>query len=350
MPRNTRTPHCPSEDVLAKDMDVAVGEEFSLESLTPKERAEAARLTQVASAVILKALLYRIDPATYPVSGDVDDPVVKAVSTANLSDRALRHIAPRLRAMRQRPDALRTMLGGADLSLDDFKRPTLASAVPELRDVRRYVPVDPGTEERLPRDRNRRTEPRNAANYRRAHLILRAIHCVRETQPAGWDSIILGGVLIGSSGNVKAIKAFDTGDYRTGMYASFGELFLGQYSLRSTDGYPKHLYAIFKLVESDSDDAEVAQELTNVISMLASTIITMVIGPATGAAIGGVLGVIGGLISNLIDEDELRPWGIRFRMDGPNPFGDADGPKQRTGNITGHGGIYRIGYRWVLGA
>ena len=129
-----------------------------------------------------------------------------------------------------------------------------------------------------------------------------------------------------------------------------GELSLGQYSLKTTAGYPKHLYAIFKLVESDSNDAKVAKQLTDTLSFLASTIIGAMLSPAAGAVVGAVIGAIDNLIANVIDEDELRPYGIRLTLSNQNQFGGPVGPKQRTGTITGHGGKYRIGYRWVLGA
>lgn len=351
MPRKSMGPRGPITPEQSAEMDVAVDESFTLESLSPEARADAQRLAQSVSAALLKGLLHRIDPSEFPLEGGPDDPaVVSAAMAGGLSDRTLAHLAPRLRAMQAEPAKLKSLLSGAEIDFAEFRRPRMAGALPGLKATRRPILVQQAPRP-LPPLRVRRSEPREPTEYRRAHLLLRAIHCVRETQPPGWDSIILGGVLIGASGNAVAIQSLDAGDFRTGHYADFGELYLGEYSLRSTDGYPKNLYAIFKLVESDSDDAEVARELTSVISVIASTIITAYATAAAGAAAEAILAAVGGFITGLIDEDELRPYGIRLKLPGPDPFnGDSDGPKKRTGDITGHGGIYRIGYRWVLGA
>jgi hypothetical protein len=110
------------------------------------------------------------------------------------------------------------------------------------------------------------------------------------------------------------------------------------------------MYCIFKLVESDSDDAEVARDLTSTISFLASTILSAVASPLVGATAGAVLQAIGDFVSNLIDEDEFRPYGVRLTLASEDQFGGHDSGRLATGDITGHGGRYRIGYRWLLGA
>jgi len=326
-------------------------EAFSLDSLEPRERAEAEALSQRVAAVLIKSLLHRLDPAANPITDPTSLEGRLAAASYTVPTAALARMAPGLRALARSPQKLRQALGGADLKLADLK--------PAGLDQRLGLKLKPTALPRLavkppqaPPGGPRGTQ-RMAGQFTRCNLILRAIHCVRETNPAaaGTDEIIFGGLRIGSSGNVAVINAFDAGDFNTGTYASFGELYLGQYSLRTTSGYPKHLYAIFKLVESDSNDAEVARQLTDTLSFLARIIIGALLGPATGVAVGAVLASIGNFIANIIDEDELRPYGIRLNLSSQNQFGsNGIGPRVHTGDITGHGGRYRIGYRWVLGA
>jgi hypothetical protein len=341
-----RAPITPEQQA---EFNAPVAEAFGLDSLEPRERAEAEALSQRIAAVLIKSLLHRLDPAANPISDPTSLEGRLAAATLAVPPAAIARMAPGLRALARSPQKLRQAMGGADLKLQDLQ--------PVGLDQRLGLKLKPATLPRLtikPRQAapgTLRGTPRSANTFTRCHLLLRAIHCVRETQPAGTDEIIFGGLRIGSSGNVAVIRSFDAGDFRTGTYASYGELFLGQYSLQTTAGFPKHLYAIFKLVESDSNDAEVARQLTDTLSFLASTIIGAILGPATGVAVGAVLGSIGNLIANIIDEDELRPYGIRLTLNNQNQFGsDGVGPRVHTGDITGHGGRYRIGYRWVLGA
>ncbi len=316
------------------DAEIQV-EEFSLKNLSPAERKQAETMSGAICAIMLKGLLNRADPARYPVIADAASSENQAAALARTIDmQAFERMRPRLLAFVGDQVRLKRILGphhkidfhkaGLDAALKDAL-PRGGSA-PEGEAVRR-----------------------SGHKYNRAHLILRALHCVDETNPeGGTDDMVLGGVLIGASGNVKAFNSLVCGEFDDGTYRNFGELFLGQYSLNTTPGYPKHLYAIFKLVESDSDDREVAQQLTQVLSMLASTILSAVASPLVGSTVGAVLGAVGGFISNLLDEDEFPPYGIRITLTSENHFGGAVSPKFRTGNISGHGGTYRIGLRMML--
>lgn len=326
------------------DLQAPVVEAFGPEQLSARERAQADTIATQAAALCLKALLHRIDPARYPINPDPSSLEARAAAcAATLPALGLARIAIGLKALTRQPTALRRLLGEQGPALADLRAAGVdarlglrapAATLPKLQAPTRSV----------------RATPRSATSYTRCHLLLRAIHCVRETQPSGWDEMIFGGLRIGASGNVAVIRSFDAGDFRTGTYASYGELFLGQYSLRTTPGYPKSLYAIFQLVESDSNDAAVARELTNALSSLAGIVVGFFATAAAGAAASATISLLGNFIAAMIDEDVMRPYGIRLTMNNQNPFGGPIGPKQHTGNITGHGGAYRIGYRWVLGA
>ncbi len=321
-----------------------VVEAFGPEQLNARERSQADAVARQAAALCLKALFHQIDPARYPINPDPTSLEARAAAcAASLPALGLARLSISLKSLARRPAQLRRLLGEQGPSLAEL-RPAGLDARLGLRAATARLPAL-RTPERTPR-----AVPRSATTYTRCHLLLRAIHCVRETQPAGWDEIIFGGLCIGASGNVAVIRGFDAGDFRTGTYASYGEMFLGQYSLRSTPGYPKSLYAIFQLIESDSNDAAVARALTNALSMLAGIVVSFFASPAAGAAVSSTINLLGGLIGLLVGDDVMRPYGIRLTMNSQNHFGGPVGPKQHTGNITGHGGAYRIGYRWVLGA
>ncbi len=329
---------------LQAELQAPVVEAFGPEQLDARERAQSDRIAREAAALCLKALLHRVDPQRHPVSADPTSLEARAAAcAAALPALAVARLAPGLKALSRRPTQLRRLLGEQGPSLADL-RPAGLDARLDLR------PSLPALRTLPAPSRLARATPRSATQLTRCHLLLRAIHCVRETQPAGWDEIIFGGLRIGASGNVAVMRGFDAGDFRTGHYASYGELFLGQYSLRTTPGYPKSLYAIFQLVESDSNDAAVARALTDALSSLVGLVVSFFATAAAGAAAAAAVSLIGNLVGALIDEDALRPYGIRLTLNSQNQFGGAVGPKQHTGNITGHGGIYRIGYRWVLGA
>lgn len=187
-----------------------------------------------------------------------------------------------------------------------------------------------------------------ASNFKGLLLILRKLHAMDETNPEGGDDdMILGGIRVGASGNVAVIPGFFAGNFDDGDVQNFGALPLGRYSLLSTPGYPKCFYAIFTLVESDSDDQEVADTLTTALNVVAKVAGTW------NAAVGIVVAAIGTLLSvilgGVIDEDWFPPYGIELCLTGPNQWGPAGKSKNLlTPGISGHGGTYRIGYRWQL--
>ena len=113
-----------------------------------------------------------------------------------------------------------------------------------------------------------------------------------------WAAVVaaaaFGGVLVGASGNTKVVKGRFIGNFDDNDYVGLGELPLGQYSLHSTSGYPKTMYCILQLVESDQDDADAARELTSALSMIATVAVSAAATPAAGAIAGAVVNTIGG--------------------------------------------------------
>jgi hypothetical protein len=342
--------HAPITPAQQLELDAPTVESFGIENLNPRERSAALALTQQVTALCLKALLNRIEPGKFPVSTNPMSFEARAAAFAHtLPAATLAQLAPGLRTLIRSPDRLRTLLGESGLALNDLQTAGIEARL-GLRIPALTLPKAPAAPPRKSPPPPA-PAPSPAPVFNRAHLMLRAIHCVRETQPPGRDEIIFGGMRIGASGNVAVINSFDAGNFRTGTYADYGELFLGQYNLNAVSAFPKHLFAVFQLVESDSNDAKVARALTDALSSLAGIVVGFFATAAAGVAAASAVGLIGNLIGAMIDEDAMRPHGIRLTLTTPNPFGSSGvGPKVHTGDITGHGGRYRIGYRWVLGA
>ncbi|GAB1342675.1 hypothetical protein MASR1M101_18020 [Gemmatimonas sp.] len=101
--------------------------------------------------------------------------------------------------------------------------------------------------------------------------------------------------------------SFILGTFGNGDLFSYGDLPIGQYSLKTTEGYPKHMYVLFKLVETDSDGRETARDLTKAIGGLAQGIVSTFAGAMAGATAGMLVSAIGGFFQGIIDEDEF-PW------------------------------------------
>lgn len=303
--------------------------------LTAEERKEADEIADVVVASALRGALNRIDPARYPVGSDPDRLDVRIAATmARLPAKATERIAPRVLKVADGSRKLKRVDPGV---LHD------SGAVEKLLDSRRLIVPRPKIETDI------EVRQGGSAKYNRAILELRAIHCIQETSGGGADEIVFGGVCIGASGNCSPMEAFDAKDFDSGTYAEFGQLQIGRYSLNTVKGYPFHLYATFLLVESDSDAGDTAREMNNTLSSIAS-MGGLYAGPAAGAA-AVVSNVIDRLIDAFFGDDAFRPYGIRLSFNDGDPFdGKSTGPRQRTGDITGDGAKYRIGYRWVLSA
>lgn len=288
----------------------------------------------------MKGLLHRLDPKKYPVPANSSSVEAKAAKLAKeIPANVFTRLRPRLEKAVGEPAKMSRIFG--KLKNVDLQKPDLSADFERLS-------VKPVLKSPQTKENN---VQRSGAQFNRLDLILRKLHCVDETDPEGGDDdMILGGVMIGASGNIKVPKAFVAGNFDSGDVQNFGELFFGQYSLNTTSGYPKSFYCIFKLVESDSDDKEVAEQLTATLSFIANVVLSAFVGPLIGQTAGAVMQAVGEFFSNLIDEDEFPPYGIRLKMNSENQFGGSESGNFRTGDIRAHGGTYRIGFKWSLNA
>ncbi|MBB6048366.1 hypothetical protein [Armatimonas rosea] len=324
-----------------KELKESKSDRFDLSSLSSSDRQGAIQISEATVALLTKVLLSRKDPGAYPLSKE-------ARSLEQLADSLVEPLAPktlaRFESALKTPARLKKGLGslsGLDLKTE-LTQSTLRLPASVLK--RGSLGPEKPSGEPLPAACDTAVQ-----GYNRLDLTLRRLHCIEETSPkGGTDDMVLGGLLIGASGNVAKMKGVVCGEFEGGELSNYGELPLGFYNLNSTPGYPKTFYAIFMLVESDSDDAEVARNLTSALKTVATLVVGAFAGASTGVLVGAIIDAIGKFIGMFFDEDYFPAYGVRLTLNSPNQFGGSDSPALRTEDIRGHGGTYRIGYRWHL--
>ncbi|MBX7173496.1 MAG: hypothetical protein K1X72_21190 [Pyrinomonadaceae bacterium] len=344
----------------------AKSEQFTLDMLSSQDRLIAQQIGEMTAALFFKGLLNRSNPKDYPLPTDSSSPEATAAKiAANISSKVFERITPKLKTVLQEPTKLKLALGSLQTQQIDFRRPSLMpyfdrmSVKPSTRTPSRVLPslTLPSIQPKftstpplvivppLPKVTPIPSTPR----YNRLDLVMRRLECLDVTDSGGTDSMILGGVKVEANGGVGTINAFICGDFDNGDVHDFGELPIAQYDLTNTAGYPKTVYAVFQLTESDQNDADAAKELNSALSTIINYVASLFI-PGVGAVVGAIFSAINVLIDFLIDDDYFPPYGIRLTMNNENPFGSAVSPEQMSGFMDGHDGRYRIHYKWILNA
>lgn len=299
-------------------------------ALPAEQRKQTTLAVESAQALLLKGLLHRHAPADFPVSEDknsLEARVAKVV--ADLDDKSFAVLRPKIRSVAADRSQIPTIVG-KNL---DLTRPILDADLTGRFPERPIVKVP---------------KPPKRPKYNRVFLSLRKLHCVDETNPEGGaDDMVMGGILTHPDGTASAIKSFVAGSFDDGDCQDYGILQLGSSSLAVTPGYPKNVYATFLLIESDSDDEEVAAAVASICKLVAAlaTALGQPIVAAAAAFVGGVVDVFAALF---IGENRFPPYGIELRLANEDQFGAGGTQNGHTGNIRGHDGAYRIGFRWAL--
>lgn len=310
---------------------------FTGDSLSDDDRVQASRISRTLTGAIVKGLFHRLDPTAFALDGNVAGIEIRAaVAIQQIAAPAFERMKPKITQLRGNTSRIKELTG---LTVDSLRSP---GAI-QMAAVGGPPSIHP------PQPDLAAPTPRQPPKYKRLDLNLRKLHCVDETNPeSGTDDMVLGAMRIGASGNVAYTSAIVAGEYDDGTMRSFGELQFGSVSLRSTQTWPKTFYWIFHLVESDSDDAEVAAGLTTGLSLIAATVGGYFGGPAVAALVKGIVDALGYIVGLFIDDDTFPPYGIVIKLNSENDFGSDGILDQHTGNISAHGGVYRIGYRLRL--
>lgn len=319
--------------------DSTLDTQFSPASLSPAERQQATQIAEATAALLLKGMFHRVQPGQYRINDNHDSPEYRiAAAIGAIPSHRFARMRPRIEALRTNPAKTAEYLGS--MSNLDIRSPGLDALLqqvsPHLIVNMHQAPIPDALH--------------LAPHFNRLTLVLRKLCCVDETNPEGGDDdMILGAIRVGASGNVAVVNAMVAGHFDDNECTNFGMLPLGQYSLSTTNGFPKLFYCIFILVESDSDDQEVADTLTQALTIVANAAATFTGG--WGAIVAALIQVLDLVLSAFFDDDHFPPYGIQLKLSNPNVFGPSgSGPNQHTDNIAAHGGKYRIGYRWELSA
>lgn len=319
--------------------------EARVETMSPDVKRRAVAAATVSREILLRALVHRLAPDRFPVSADhASFEVFASRLVSEMGSDTFNRLRPTLERMADSEAERAAVLRTAPTF--HLKRPIENAALASLLklDISKLVPP---TEKPIFKIPPKATPPK----FNRAFLNLRRLQCLDETNPEGGaDDMILGGVLIGPSGTATAVKSFVAGEFDDGTVWDYGVIPLGALKLDTTAEYPKNMYCVFHLVESDSDDQEVADAVSGVCT-IAATFCTAIGQGLAAAAFAAAAGIIDTFASLFIDEDHFPPYGIQMRLDSENEFGpDGVDKNRRTGSIKGHGGTYRVGYRWELAA
>ncbi len=343
----------------AKEWEKAQVSENTMAKLSAKEKADAKEKGKIIAAYFLKAVLNKMDPASYPVDAAADSPEkITADIVKKLPADVFKKISEKAVKLTSDPTKRSKLLG--KFKDVDFKKASITSDIKKLTTVT-IKPVAKKQNEKT--DGNVKSRETISSltgvgggiadietivpKYNGLDLVLRAIDCVDETNPEGGsDDMVVGGLLIGASGNTNNANGFDAGDFDDGTYRNYGSYPFGTYSLNTTSGYPKVFYCVLMLIESDSDDEELAKDLNAVMGTIGTIVASFWgLGEFVAAAAEAVDAIIGIFIS----DDPFYPYGITLKLNSSDQFGsDGTSENKRTANITDHGGTYRVGYKWVL--
>lgn len=333
-----------------KELDKSRVVENALEKFSSAEKSEAKEKAQVMLAYMLKAFLHRIDPATYPIDTDensVEQVALKAVNKVSAS--TLERAKTRMTAfLADAPKRARLLGKFKDI---DFKKKSITPDIKKVSSLK-FQPAP-----RMTNDDNSMLEQRSmpvtgvggstpavettAPAYNFMDWILEAVYCIDETNPeSGNDDIVIGGILVGASGNTKSANTLISCKFNDGSYCNHGSYPFGYVSLNTTNNWPKHFYLILQVVEVDSDEREAAAIITDIMNM-------------AGAIAGGTYGTLILALSQAIDffagfffDDDLFPQvSIPLTLGGPNVFGSDGKSDDWRVTVSAHGGSYRIRFR-----
>lgn len=304
--------------------------DVDLSSLSARDRKAAEDGAEVIHALVMKGLLHRLDPKAFPVdAASPEAPVAKEVQ--KIKPKPLAKLRALIESRRdQAAEFSRVVKSTRGLKLDG-----IAS-----RDGETGLPASG-------------TVPVGA--FSRLNLIVRALHCVDETNPEafGTDDMILGGMLIGASGNTKVARTIIRSGFDDGDRVEFQspQRDFGSYSLNTTPSFPKSFFAIFKLLESDGDDADVAAGLEFILRLHSQVAEAQHPPSALLPSLRAVqvyLSLWLSLTKFYDGGSDFLPFAVGLTMNSQNHFGGIESGNLRTANINGHGGTYRIGYKWRL--
>ncbi|MEO7923547.1 MAG: hypothetical protein ABIR30_07705 [Chitinophagaceae bacterium] len=327
-----------------------------LAKLSAAQKADGKDKAQALLAYTFKAILYKDNPSKYPLDENESSPqsvVLAAIKDKDISSYTFNKLKDRVDLL-MKDATKRSLLLGKFKDIDFTKRSIHA-------DIRRITPID-ARPAMMIKDKDQASlqfadnisqgvggsiSGEKLPAFNKLDLVLRAVHCVDETNPEtpGDDDIIVGGIIIGASGNVAKARSIVSCHFDDGGYCNHGSIPFGNYNLNSTSSYPKTFYAIIQLIEADSDEQEAAHALSEVMGIAAAALA----GTGYGAALAVVAAAVEVFSSFFFDDDAFHPYGVTVSLPNQNTFGsDGRSSNWATGGISDHGGTYKLGFYWQM--
>lgn len=309
-----------------------------LAPLTPEQKERV----QMFNTYFVKACLHRLDPAKYPIGGGEKSMEQVALRVANsFSKKRFEKMKSKIQSFANPADSRRVSLLGKFNNID-LTKPVISGDVQARKSsgaqffnwekIRKLI---------IP------TQP--AAKYSAMDLIVRALHCVDETDPEspGDDDMVITGTLYEINASTSIGNGFFAGNYDDNDYNNFGEYLFGSYPLAASSGYPKTMYCMFTLVEQDSDESgeQLAYDINNALAEIGGKICDNWY-PGCSVMINELASIVNNIMSTFFDDDYFPPKVIPITLNSEDEFGSAgESSNLATSKINGHDGAYKIGYK-----
>jgi hypothetical protein len=193
-----------------------------------------------------------------------------------------------------------------------------------------------------------------AANTAALDVLASQLYCVDETNPeSGDDDMILGGIFISAGNNVNSNILF-CGSFNDGDYENLNENRIGGVDYLFREGYPQVYYGMLVLVNVDEDEAVATNVLKDLFSMVAEIVeagdqtteygISMI--QLNLSALAGMFMPEDDFFPALVIKVELKAASDIYINDIKQVFNGNISDNWVTGNISGHGGAYRLGLKF----
>ncbi len=317
-------------------------------TLSPAAKAKAADRGHAMTALILKAILHRVDPAKYPVNLQPNSVEMNIQAAVNkLSPAIFDSISAKAKLTMDNPAKKENVLGKfKNLNFQE------ASLLPNIKKQSglEFKAVTPDIEII---DQNKF---QLANSFTKVDINISNVDCIARTSMADpYDYTVLTGLLIGASGNTNNANSIIGCGMIDGLTCDFNGYRFGTYSMNTTAGFPKTFYCIFVLITSMRDDvADTRDYFDAMMSMISSAAVS----PDDGldGMVAAVTNCMNDLIAEWIHEDRpLIPYAVKLQVDNANAamVNNSIIKYIQTGDILEFGnpiryGKYRIKFFWQM--
>lgn len=320
----------------------------AIPTLSPAAKAKATDRGHAMTALILKAIMHRVDPARYPATLQPNSVEMNIQAVVDkISPATFDSISVKAKLTMTNPTKKANLLG--KLKDIDFHEISLLPAIKKkigLGFKASSAPMEIINQNKF----------QLANSFNKVDINISNVDCIARTTMADpYDNMVLSGLLVGASGNTNNANSVISCETIDGLTCDFGGYRFGTYSMNTTAGYPKTFYCIFVLITSMRDDpAETRDYFDALMSMVSSAAVS----PDDG--LDGMVVAVTNCMYDLVSEwileaKPLIPYAVKFQLNNANiaPVNNSVINYIQTGDILEFGnparwGKYRIKFFWQL--